>query len=159
MLPIAHISHQTAGRLRIRIPSKKGDSTYFNALKEHFSSLEGIRDLQFNPTTGSLLILHSLDTQAVTQHATARNLFSLSGTTSSSDGLHPRVTETFQGLNNQVKALTSGEMNIGSLAFLALMGAGIYQIGKGNFTAIPWYTAFWYALNIFLKSQNTSKME
>ncbi|HXX82138.1 MAG TPA: hypothetical protein VEI46_11355 [Thermodesulfovibrionales bacterium] len=159
MLPTAHISHQTTGRLRIKIPARKGDNTYFNALKEHFSALEGVRDLQLNPTTGSVLILHTLDNQSVAQYATANNMFSLTGANPSSASLHLRVTETFKGMNNQVRAFTSGEINIGSLAFLGLMGAGIYQIGKGNFTAIPWYTAFWYALNIFLKSQDASKME
>ena len=159
MPPVAHISHHTTGRLRIKIPSKKGDSTYLNSLKEHFSGLEGIRDLQFNPTTGSVLILHTLDNQTIAEYAKAKRIFSLTGGNSFPDGLHLRVTETFKGMNNQVKVLTSGEINIGSLAFLALMGAGIYQIGKGNFTAIPWYTAFWYALNIFLKSQDAPKME
>jgi hypothetical protein len=159
MLPVAHISHHARGRLRIRIPSKKGDTSYFKALKEHFSGLEGIRALEVNPTTGSLLIAHTLDRQAIEQYATEKTLFSLTGAHSSRAGLHPKVSETFHGLNNQMKAFTSGEINIGGMAFLALMGAGIYQIGKGNFTAIPWYTAFWYALNIFLKSQNDSKME
>jgi len=121
--------------------------------------LEGIRTLEVNPTTGSVLIVHNLDRQTIEQYATAKNLFSLTVAHSSPAGLHPKVSEAFQGMNNQMKAFTSGEINIGGMAFLALMGAGIYQIGRGNFTAIPWYTAFWYALNIFLKSQNDSKME
>jgi hypothetical protein len=29
------------------------------------------------------------------------------------------------------------------------MGAGIYQIARGNFAAPAWYTAFWYALGLF----------
>jgi hypothetical protein len=46
-----------------------------------------------------------------------------------------------------------GWVNLGAMAFLILLGAAIYQIARGNLTAIPWYTAFWYALNIFLKSK------
>ncbi len=157
--PEAHISHHTTGRMRIKIPSKKGDIAYLEALKEHFSGLEGIRALEVNPTTGSVLIVHNLDRQTIEQYATAKNLFSLTAANPSPAGLHPKVSETFQDLNDQMKAFTSGEINVGGAAFLALLGAGIYQIGRGNLTAIPWYTAFWYALNIFLKSKNDSKME
>lgn len=55
-------------------------------------------------------------------------------------------------MSGRVEKATGGTMGISEVAFLALFGAGVMQIGRGNFTAIPWYTAFWYALNIFLKS-------
>lgn len=38
------------------------------------------------------------------------------------------------------------------MAFLTLLGVGIYQLVRGNFAAPPWYTAFWYAMGIFTKS-------
>jgi hypothetical protein len=62
------------------------------------------------------------------------------------------VKEQFAGLDKRIKDLTGGSHNIGALAFLALAGVGVYQIARGNFTAPAWYTAFWYAMNIFFKS-------
>ena len=64
-----------------------------------------------------------------------------------------RISETFKSLNKEVANFTVGEINLPGVAFLALLAMGIYQISRGNFVAIPWYTAFWYAMNIFLKAQ------
>ncbi|MCL4477013.1 MAG: hypothetical protein M1508_12435 [Nitrospirae bacterium] len=152
MLPLAHISHQTRGRLRIKIPSKRGDGEYLNSLKERFSGLEGIKCLEVNPLTGSALIIHNVNGGRIAEYARANNLFTLKGLDSYPAGLQRRLSGTFNDLNVHLKGLTGGEVDIGGIAFLALLGAGIYQIGKGNITALPWYAAFWYALNIFLKS-------
>ena len=48
-------------------------------------------------------------------------------------------------------------MDLGTASFGALLIMGIYQISRGNFMAPAWYTAFWYALNIFLKSKPKEK--
>jgi hypothetical protein len=66
------------------------------------------------------------------------------------------VTRSFKSIDTKVKDYTQGTTDIGGLAFLALAGAGIYQISKGNFAAPAWYTAFWYALNVFLKTNKES---
>ena len=152
MLPPALISHRTTGRLRVKIPSKKGDGAFFQSLKERFSILEGINAIEINPLTGSMLILHSSDERTIAGYALANNLFMLQELGSSPAGLQRRISKAFVSIDSQLKSATSGEIDIGGLAFLVLMGFGIYQISVGNLTALPWYAAFWYALNIFLKS-------
>jgi hypothetical protein len=152
MLPHAYISHRTTGRLRVKIPSRKGNREYLLSLKERFSGLEGIETLEINPLTGSVLIVHSSDLRTIAEYAMANNLFLLKGLDSSPAGLQQRVSKAFKSINGQLKTATSGEIDIGGLAFLALLGFGVYQISMGNLTALPWYAAFWYALNIFLKS-------
>lgn len=152
MLPLAHISHRTRGRVRIKIPSRKGDREYFTGLKERFSGFEGIKTIEVNALTGSMLVIHDLDSERIAGYATANNLFNLQGANAYPRRLQQRVSETFKGMNTQLVALTGGEIDIGGLAFLLLLGAGIYQMSVGNLTALPWYAAFWYAFNIFLKS-------
>jgi len=63
------------------------------------------------------------------------------------------VRETFQDFNEKMKELTSGEIDLPTLAFLLLLGVGVYQIGAGNFAAPAWYVAFWYAMNIFMQAE------
>ncbi len=152
MLPVAHISHRTTGRLRVKIPSSKGDHSFLVSLKERFSSLRGLKTVEINPLTGSILIVHESDEKTIAAYALANNLFVLQGLDSSPAGLQQRITKVFRSVNSQLKTATSGEIDMGGLAFVVLLGVGIYQISAGNFTALPWYAAFWYALNIFLKS-------
>ena len=153
MLPEAKICHSMAGRLRVKIPAKKGDGRYFAAMAEHFSKLEGIVSVEINPLTGSMLFVHGLDETAIAASASSNGLFLLDRSRPANQDLHKRVTEAFSGIDAGVKGLTFGNMNTGAVAFLALAGIGIYQISRGNFAAPAWYTAFWYAFNIFLKSK------
>lgn len=152
MLPPAHISHRIRGRTRIKIPSKKGDRQYWLTLKERFSGFPGVETTETNPLTGSVLFIHTSEVGALTGHALANNLFILRQADSSPAGLQQRVSGAFRNINSQLKTATGGEIDIGGLAFLVLLGFGVYQISIGNLTALPWYAAFWYALNIFLKS-------
>jgi hypothetical protein len=159
MLPLAHISHLTRRRVRIKIPSKKGDRNYLTALKERFSGFEGIETIEINPVTGSVLIIHNSDMRTIAEYAMVNNLFILKGIDSFPAGLQQRVSGAFKSINGQLKTATGGEIDIGGLAFLVLLSVGVYQISMGNLTALPWYAAFWYAFNIFLKSGQGAGVE
>jgi len=57
-------------------------------------------------------------------------------------------------MNSSVIVSTKGFANVPDLVLLTLVGLSAIQISRGNFTAPAWYTALWYALNIFLKAQS-----
>ncbi len=162
MLPEAFITHFISGRVRIKIPSKKGDETFFLSMKERFSNFPGVQKIETNPLTGSLLILHSfdpelLDFKQIKAYTELNSLFRLEGAAPGEKGaslnIRKQFEETCQGFNEKMKGLTSGEIDLPTLAFLLLLGVGVYQIGVGNFTAPAWYVAFWYAMNIFMQGE------
>ena len=154
MLPDAHVCHRTQDRLRIRIPSRKGDGGYFSSLAAHFSTLPGIKDLRVNPLTGSVLIVARVQVEQIADYAEAGKLFRLKDPSSGS-GITHRIAGDFYRLNKQVKGFTGGEVDLSGLAFLGLVGAGIYQIFLGEFMAPAWYTAFWYATSILSKTESS----
>jgi hypothetical protein len=162
MLPEAFITHFMTGRVRIKIPSKKGDEGFFFSLKERFSNFPGVQKIEINPLTGSLLIIHSfdpesLDIKQIKAYTELNSLFRLEGGAPGGKGaplnIRKKVGETFQGFNENIKELTSGEIDLPTLAFFLLLGVGVFQIGAGNFAAPAWYVAFWYALNIFMQGE------
>ena len=162
MLPEAFITHFISGRVRIKIPSKKGDDAYFLSIKEHFSSFPGVQKIEINSLTGSILILHSfdpdsLDVKELKAYTELNSLFKLEGGAPGWNGpvlnIRNRFRETFQGMNQKMKDITSEEIDLPTLAFLLLLGVGVYQISAGNFAAPAWYVAFWYAMNIFLQAE------
>ena len=140
------------GRLRLKVPLKKGDAEYLKRIVEELSSLSGIEQVTMNPHTSGVLLLHTLEKNKIMEHLHASGLFHLVPFKVSEAGVHGGVRNLFGEMGNKVEKVTAGALDISEIAFLGLVGAGIYQIGRGNLTAIPWYTAFWYALNIFLKS-------
>lgn len=151
-IPVARYSYRSAGRTRVKIPSKKGDTAYFMALREELSKCSCIEKIEVNPLTGSALFIHKGDFKVVLENAEATNIFKIRDVDVATD-LYQTVSVTFKDINSRIKGATEGNLDIGALAFLSLLGVGIYQISRGNFAVPAWYTAFWYALNIFLKSR------
>jgi Heavy metal associated domain 2 len=155
MIPSAFVSHHVPGRARISIPSRKGNGAYFESVTKAFSDVPCFERIEANIRTGSVLFMGGkISLEAISAEASSRGLFQLHVIKKDSGpaGLQQRVSDSFKNMNRAFTQFTGGELDIAGLAFLALVGAGIYEIGRGNFTAPAWYTVFWYALNIFLKS-------
>jgi hypothetical protein len=168
MLPKAYIIHHTPDRLRIKIPSQKGNKGYFSFLEEKLSNYSGIKKIKTNTLTGSVLFIEAiglkeaLSLKDIGQYGEANNLFSLQRLmpypTPLSQGLSQKIITSFNNFNKKLVNFTSGELDIASVSFLFLLGLGLYQISRGNLIAPAWYTAFWYAANIILKT-HTKAME
>jgi hypothetical protein len=141
----------------VRIPSRKGNGPYFSSITKAFSEVGGVGRVEVNTATGSALFHQVGDLHGLAERARGLDLFDLRIPVAAPATLSARITEGFRDLDRGIKGFTGGEIDIPALAFLGLSGLGIYQIGRGNFMAIPWYAAFWYALNIFLKSDRGTK--
>ena len=152
MIPEAVLSHATPGRSRLKVPSRKGDKAYFSSLKEFFSGFEGVSVVQANALTGSVLLLHSGELKSVAEFAEEKALFKLRRLKPAAKSLSRDVANAFSDFDGRVKRLTSNELDVPGIAFVTLLGFGIYEIARGNYAAPAWYTVFWYALNIFLKA-------
>ncbi|MGA2192354.1 MAG: HMA2 domain-containing protein [Nitrospirota bacterium] len=156
-LPKAHVGHTSKGRIRFKVPSKKGDARFFVSVKEKLEKSDKVATIEVNPVTGSILVTHNTDDDSIIKLAEAGKTFKVDIINKPGRPKHPPVSRDmlhgFKGLDEKLKSATGGELDLPSVAFLTLLGIGIYQIIKGNFAAPAWYTAFWYALNIFLKAQ------
>jgi len=159
MLPDAYIVHRSPCRLRLRIPSKKGNRAYFSFLETGLSQYPGIERAVVNEATASVLMFHSLDIPAFAEHAAIDGFFRLQTAAAPVKPLYAKALEPLAELDRSLKDITRGEVDIASVIFLGLTGLGIYQISIGNFTAPAWYTAFWYAMNIAIKAKAGSDRE
>lgn len=63
------------GRLRVRMPSKRGDTSYFHDVTQRLGRHSGITEIIANPATGSILIRHDSDLPSIAQHAAELELF------------------------------------------------------------------------------------
>ncbi len=155
MLPDAYVSHVIPGRLRVKIPSKKGDARYFDDVHKQMSGYEGIARVVVNALTASVLVIHELNSRKIAAYAEQGNLFRIEDVKpfEKQTYISRKVSETFRDVNSRVIVSTKGFANVPDLALLTLVGLSVIQISRGNFTAPAWYTALWYALNIFLKAQ------
>lgn len=150
MLPNAYITHATQGRVRIKIPAKKGDSAYFASLRDKLaalSELPGIQRIEANPLTGSILVLHTLDPDAidlglVAQYSEFNQLFRLQ---------QPSVKQT-PVPGNKASGRVGGEIDPKLLAILGFVGVAIIQLKRGHIM-MPAITALWYAYSLIKERQ------
>lgn len=149
-IPEAFISHQTPGRVRIKIPSKKENESYFSSLRKAFSQLEDLESVKLNPLTSSALFVGSnIDAECVAEHGEKTRIFRLVEKTPQGAVLPRQVIEPLRSLNRSFGQLTGGEIDFAGILFLTLLVVGALQILRGNFRSMPWYTAYWYAFGIF----------
>ncbi|MGO8880880.1 MAG: HMA2 domain-containing protein [Desulfomonilaceae bacterium] len=155
MIPEAHIVHKVNDRLRIKIPSKRGEKDFFAAVEKKFSKDSAGQTVVVNPDTASVLFLGRFTARHIAEVAQQSELFKLETKTRRRETLLGGVKDMFRIADKRLLKITGGELDIPSVIFLGLVSHGIYQFARGNFTAPPWYTAFWYALGLFSRSRLT----
>jgi hypothetical protein len=77
MLPTAYLVHQISGRMRLRVPDKRGDTGYFKSVTKALSGLAGVEQVIVTPATASILIHHKGDTEPIVAAASERGLFAI----------------------------------------------------------------------------------
>ncbi len=153
MIPEAYVSHRAPRRLRIKIPSKKGNSSFFSTLLDRLAKCPDIEDIRVNAQIGSALILYTGDTKVVAEFAENNELFHLNPGSRPRKTFFVNVADTFRAYDKELKQISGGEVDIPSLVFLSLLISGVWQIARGNLGMPAWYTAFYYALGVFTRSQ------
>ncbi len=161
MIPDAVMTHASPGRLRLRIPLKKGDEESLIFCRKQLAECPGILSIEVNPVTGSMLFLHKTTVPAIAEYARSKNLFTmqekLQNPGMKPSNLRKNITETFEGLDKKIQSMSDGAMDLGGLAFVVLVGAGVIQILAGNAGTLPWYVAFGFAFTIFQVSKEPVK--
>jgi len=56
MIPVAYIEHQLPGRVRLRVPSRRGEVPFFEKVVRELSKHPAIRELSATPLTGSITL-------------------------------------------------------------------------------------------------------
>ncbi len=153
MIPEAQVSHQMSYRIRIKIPSKKGNDSYFSNLKETLSKYPGVTSVVISPERGSVLILHECDVKELFAYAKNKGLFVQKVFSEKRKSVFNSIAGMFQNYNYRLRLFTNGALDIPSLVFLSLVASGMYQIARGKLSAPAWYTAFYYALGVFTRAR------
>ncbi|EFK08908.1 conserved hypothetical protein [delta proteobacterium NaphS2] len=152
-LPEAHIGHLTPERVRIKIPSRRGDEAYFLSVKELLLKDGALETVRVNSKTASVLLTGSLtDLARIASIGEKSALFQLETSIPKVEPLSSKIVAPVRNLGRSIDRFSGGELDLAGAVFLGLMGWGVTQLVRGNFVAPPWYVAFWYALGVFTRS-------
>jgi len=174
MVPVAHIEHQLPGRVRLRVPSRRGQVPFFEKVVRELSKQPAIREINATPLTGSITLQHLEPLQPIVAAAADQKLFEIRRSQAQSnanpskrgsasregpglaDGIATGLSglSLFQAMQGNVLGSAAeslwhafGAQRILGRSDLAAVFAalGIYQLLRGQFFG-PASSLFFYAL-------------
>lgn len=147
----AYVGHAVPGRLRLKIPSRRGDEQYFDRLKNTLGQCPGIHNVEVHALTSSALIAHGCDHESISRFGLEQGLFNLFG---GEEG-PPLMQELFSRtgmVGDTVSAIVGQRVDLMASAFVALVGLALFQTLRGNVLA-PAVTLLWYAVGAAMWGQ------
>ena len=162
----AHVIHHIPGRMRIKVPFLKGASAYSRQISDLLLPLDGLRQVDFSPLTGSVLLHYDPEkydhfSEELTEHVQRTMGVDLLSTSkngertskvNSSEVVAPVVYDTklardinvfFSRVNQSVRGATDDVLDLKSLL---PVGLGVYALLKAG-SAMT--TPLWVTLGIF----------
>ncbi len=163
----AYIAHQSCGRIRLRIPERKNHHDSFMAWQNSIEQWPETQRVEINPATASLLIHHdgnsanlleqtkelglALVKQALAPiEAKASTELISQETKPQAVPLWKPITDQLELVNKKLSQLTGGNVDLPSLLFVALLLQGLIQFIRRPALIMPWDTAWWFALNVYM---------
>ena len=166
------VIHAIPGRMRLRIPSLKGNEDLARPLREHLSSIPGVAHVEANPVTGSVLVVHDGREANAPElvHSLAAGLAPIVGVDEQrlrshlSHDARPRrsrpllhrdsVHGFFKDLNASFKSATGGaDLSLLVPALLVLLGFRRLLI-EGGVHPPRWYDFMWFGFAAYLMLNN-----
>jgi hypothetical protein len=140
--PRATLVRSSNGRARLHVDNRRGDERFFNEAAAVIVEHPAVREVRASSRAGSLLILHQGELEPILAHAQSRELFEVEANPTTP---MRRVRESIDLLDDKIAKHTDDSLNLGKVMFVALVGAGLWQVKKGYIFPAG-LTVFNYAL-------------
>jgi hypothetical protein len=142
------VTHRAPGRLRLKVPDRRGDAQWFDRAAAALSVCEGVARVEANPLTASLLVLFGsgFSLSEIHRAAGAAGLFVLEGAAPPVAAV-VRAGDGLRELDARLRALSGGEADVRSLVFAGLLGLAALQFLRGHVLG-PASTLLWQAFDL-----------
>ncbi len=147
-LPVAEIAHRAGQRVRLRFARHRGDSGFFARLERRALGVEGVLSATGRPATGSLIIRHKANLDAVACRLRDEGVCNILG---EPEDHRPEVEarNVTRELDARLYEASGGQLDLRAVGAFALVAMGILQIARGQ-VVVPATTALWYGLTLLL---------
>lgn len=145
MPPKAIIVHHAKGRVRLRVPQKRFDETFFQEVLRRLSACETVLQTQVNPRSASVLILYKDPVGVLLQQASASGVTDLVDIKFPSPPrpLAARLADRLKNVDAAIVRGTHGGVDGSAIVVTLLLAAAGVELARGRvFGAIP---MLWYA--------------
>ncbi len=166
-----HIVSQTPTRTRLRLSHKRRTHPEINRIVHNLKQQPGVKDIQTNLNTGSIVIHHAAHSEAVTNlEDTLKDLgvilanvtgIDLPEPASGKSAVAQDFTSAIEDLNHRVGDATGHVIDLRVLipSGLAVLALRQLLINGWQIEAAPWYVLAYYAFDSFIKLHADSQKQ
>lgn len=143
----AFVVQELPGRLRLKIPEKRGDQAYFARLAAQLGEDRHIGQVRGNARTGSLLILHPPAIVAADLIARSERLglvFPAQRLVPVRQSLFEYVSAGVKVCDRRLASVSRGFIDLPSAILLGLLILALRQAARGDIL-VPAFSLLWYA--------------
>jgi len=169
------IAHQTPGRVRMKVPSAKGNPELLREIGEAFGVIPGIERVTVNATTGSVILHYDTDDHAAVNNRLAQRFLSenpayrppatefdelarkIQGEAeflASHSESAKAVVDFFKHLDREIKIASNNVVDLKILLAVGIIGLTVFEIGASAATPV-WLTLTIFSLNHVIELQQT----
>jgi hypothetical protein len=170
--PQLHVAHQVPGRLRVKIPSAKGNPELLKQISETFGKMPGIEEIIVNPTTGSVVLhydterhddFHGVMQNHYQQHAPeehqppatefdslARKIEDEAEFLAQNSASARAVVDFFKSLDRNIKSASNNNIDLKILLAGGIILFTVFEVGASAATPV-WVTLSLFAMNHFIE--------
>jgi Heavy metal associated domain 2 len=171
------IAHQVPGRVRMKIPSAKGNPELLQEIQKTFSAIPGIEQVDVNPETGSVVLRYDADRHADFQAGFTHRFNEHQPAprphrppSNEIDALASKIEEEANFLaehsdaakvvvdfcrhwDREIKVASGNVMDLKMVLCIGLVGFMIFEVGAAAATPV-WVTLTLFGLNHFIDMQS-----
>lgn len=160
------IAHALPGRTRLRFPALRGDAAAGERLADALAAVPGVREVKVRPYTGSIVVLHDPDLPSASVAETARQILTpdrvlavgepppRSAEVPELSRLARLVAKAFRDIDRDVRRASDGSLDLGTLATLGFLGAGVADVASSRELPLPpWFNLAWWGYRTFMTNE------
>ena len=142
----ATIVHQLPGRMRVRIARAQNDREFFAQVRQVFGNMQGIRSVETNYLTGSILFQYTGEPHEIEQTAAREGLFKIRREALPLPAA-AMMQVSLSSVRTRLNRFSGSRIDFQGAALLLLAGGSLLQMLRKNVWPAG-VTLLWYAANI-----------
>jgi Heavy metal associated domain 2 len=156
----AIVLHHVPGRMRLRVPTARGDAGMLDQIRQALMPLSGVRNIHTNPGIGTIVIeyvptLHPQFAVALTRHAEERGALRIENAFSANLGTYESVIDksierVTDQINQRVQALTGNAVNLKEVFPFSILLYAIFFVDRAV-NAAQWLSWAQFAFSSYME--------
>lgn len=151
MKPSAYLTHTAPGRCRIKIPDKRHDTEFFDALEPVLINLAGVKRVTVNTLTSSVLIQYreqELPLQELKSHLDSITHFEVTAEPKPV-AIWEDASQRLKSFDDYLKDGSEGQIDFRSLLFVVFVLLAVRQLMQGSVLGSA-SNLLWYATQLVM---------